>query len=115
MKKPAARPGAPSRFDVFLTNLDPTRGSEINKQRPCVVVTPDEINHSWSIVVIAPMTTSVRDRPWRVACRFGGKNGQILLDQIRTVDRRRFARRLGRLDRTTGATVLDALAEMFAP
>lgn len=115
MKKHTARAGGPSRFDVFLTDLDPTRGSEINKQRPCVVVTPDDINRAESIVVIAPMTTSVRDRPWRVACRFGGKNGQILLNQIRTVDRRRFTRRLGRLDRKTAATVLDVLAEMFAP
>jgi mRNA interferase MazF len=115
VKKHTARADAPSRFDVFLTDLHPTRGSEISKRRPCVVVTPDDINRAMSIVVIAPMTTSVRDRPWRVACRFGGKNGQILLNQLRTVDRLRFARRLGRLDRKTAATVLDVLAEMFAP
>jgi mRNA interferase MazF len=115
MKKHTSREDAPSRFDVFLTDLDPTRGSEINKPGPCVVVTPDDINHAMSIVIIAPMTTSVGDRPWRVACRFGGKNGQILLNQLRTVDRLRFKRRLGRLDRKTAATVLDALADMFAP
>jgi mRNA interferase MazF len=115
VRKHAARGGAPSRFDVFLTDLDPTRGHEIKKRRPCVVVTPNEINRSISMVIVAPMTTRERNYPWHVACRFGGKNSRILLDQLRSVDPVRFTRRLGRLDSRTAATVLDVLAEMFAP
>jgi mRNA interferase MazF len=104
-----------SRFDVYLVNLDPTVGREIKKTRPCLVISPDEMNHRIGTVIVAPMTTGGRPYPTRVACRFQGKNGQVVLDQIRTVDRVRLARKLGRLDRRASAKVLDILQEMFAP
>lgn len=104
-----------NRFEVFLVNLDPTVGSEIRKTRPCAVVSPDEINHNIRTVIIAPLTTKGPPYPTRVACRFKGKKGQVVLDQIRTVDRARLVRKLGRLDRTTSAAVLDVLQDMFAP
>jgi mRNA interferase MazF len=115
MTKSSARSAAPSRFDVFMVDLDPTRGTEIQKRRPCVIVTPNEMNHAMDHVIIAPMTTRKRDYPWHVTCRFGGKSGQILLDQMRCVDPQRFSRRLGRLDARTASNVLRVLAEMFAP
>ena len=104
-----------SRFEVYLVNLDPTIGSEIRKTRPCVVVSPDEMNHHVRTVIIAPMTTKRQAYPTRVACRFGGKRGQVVLDQIRTLDQARLAQRLGRLDAKTSAQVLTVLQEMFAP
>ena len=104
-----------NRFKVHLVNLDPTVGSEIKKTRPCVVISPDEINHHLRTVVIAPMTTGCTNYPSRVACRFKGKDGQIVLDQIRTVDQSRLIRKLGRLDRTTAGEVLDTLQKMFPP
>jgi mRNA interferase MazF len=103
-----------NRFEVYLVNLDPTIGSEIQKKRPCLVVSPDEINHHLRTVIIAPMTTKGRDYPSRVPCRFKKKEGQIVLDQIRTVDQSRLIKRLGRLDNATCMTVLDVLQEMFA-
>jgi mRNA interferase MazF len=115
MTRVAIPTGAPSRFDVFLVDLEPARGQEIRKRRPCLVVSPDEINHATSTVIVAPMTTGRHSYPWRVACRFKGKGGHIVLEQIRGVDRSRFGPRLGRLDRKTAATVLDVLTEMFAP
>jgi mRNA interferase MazF len=104
-----------SRFDVFLVNVDPTMGSEIKKTRPCLVISPDEINHHLRTVIIAPMTTRSRDYPTRLACRFNGKDGQVVLDQIRTIERDRFVKRLGRLDQRTCEKVLDVLLEMFSP
>jgi mRNA interferase MazF len=77
------------RFDVFLVNLDPTIGSEIKKTRPCVVVSPDEMNRHIATVIIAPMTTKGKAYPTRVVCQFQGKDGQIILDQIRTIDKTR--------------------------
>ena len=115
MTTAAVRTGPPSRFDVFLVDLDPARGSEIRKRRPCLVVSPDEINHATSTVIVVPMTTGRHGYPWRVACRFKGKSGHVVLDQIRGVDRGRCVRRLGRLDAKTAAVVLNALANMFAP
>jgi mRNA interferase MazF len=103
------------RFDVFLVNLDPTVGSEIKKTRPCLVVSPDEMNQNIRTVIIAPMTTRGKSYPTRVSCRFKGKNGQVVLDQIRTVDRARLVQRLGRLKEGTCQRVLDVLQEMFAP
>ena len=103
------------RFDVFLVSLDPTLGSEIQKTRPCLVVSPDEMNRHIRTVIVAPMTTRGRAYPTRINCRFQKKSGQVVLDQIRTVDRRRLVRRLGKLDRRAAAKVLDTLAEMFAP
>jgi mRNA interferase MazF len=104
-----------NRFDVYLVNLDPTVGSEIQKTRPCLVVSPDEINHNVRTVIVAPMTTRGQSYPTRVLCRFKGKQGQVVLDQIRTVDRVRLIKKLGRLDTRTSAQVLDVLQEMFAP
>jgi mRNA interferase MazF len=101
------------RFDVFLVNLDPTIGAEIRKTRPCTVVSPDEINHHLRTVIVAPMTTKGQASPTRVACRFKGKNGQVVLDQIRTVDRARLVKKMGRLDPTTATEALQVLQEMF--
>lgn len=102
------------RFDVFLVNLDPTMGSEIRKTRPCLVVSPDEMNRAIATVIIAPMTTKGRSYPTRVACQFEGKKGQVVLDQIRTVNKRRLVKHLGQLDRDEQRAVLDTLAELFA-
>jgi mRNA interferase MazF len=103
------------RFDVWLVNLDPTAGSEIRKTRPCLVISPDEMNRHIQTVIIAPMTTQGNAYPTRVSCRFKGKDGQVVLDQIRTVDRTRLVKRLGRLDANTSARVLEVLQELFAP
>ena len=104
-----------NRFEVYLVNLDPTIGSEIRKTRPCLVVSPDEINHHIRTVIVAPMTTKGQVYPTRVACRFGGKSGQVVLDQIRTLDQTRLTKRLGRVDAKTSVQVLEVLQEMFAP
>ena len=101
------------RFDVFLVTLDPTAGSEIQKTRPCLVVSPDEMNRHIGTVIVAPMTTRGRDYPSRIACEFEGKAGQIVLDQLRTVDKRRLVRRLGQIDPQTQRSVISRLAEMF--
>lgn len=106
---------AVSRFDVFLVNLDPTVGSEIRKSRPCVVVSPDEMNRHVRTVVVAPLTTSSRPYPSRVPVRFAGKDGQVVIDQLRTVDKVRLAARLGALDAHEAAGVLEVLREFFAP
>jgi mRNA interferase MazF len=102
------------RFDLYLVSLDPTVGSEIKKARPCAVVSPDEMNRHIATVNVAPMTTKTRSYPTRVACRFQGKDGQTVLDQLGTVDRSRLVKRLGRLGKTTRTEVLAVLAEMFA-
>lgn len=124
-----------SRFDVFLANLDPTLGSELGKShprmsgirmarlrddglrkaRPCVVVSPDEMNRRVRTVVVAPMTTAGRRYPSRVPVRFAGKDGQVVIDQLRTVDKARLGRRLGALEAREAAAVLDVLREFFAP
>lgn len=104
-----------TRFEVYLVNLDPTVGAEIQKTRPCLIVSPDEMNHHIRTVIVVPLTTKGQDYPTRVACRFKGKDGQVVLDQIRTVDRARLIRKLGRLDSKTAAGVLEVLQEMFAP
>jgi mRNA interferase MazF len=103
-----------NRFEVYLINLDPTIGSEIKKTRPCLVVSPDEINQNTRTVIVAPLTTKGQAYPTRVPCRFKGKNGQVVVDQIRTVDRSRLIKRLGRIDDKTAAAVLLVLQEMFA-
>jgi mRNA interferase MazF len=103
------------RFDVFLVGLDPTIGSEIQKSRPCLIISPDEMNRHIKTVIIAPMTTQGRKYPTRVACEFQGKQGQVVLDQIRTVDKSRLIRKLGRIDSQTEMKVLSVLHEMFSP
>ncbi|NJK57828.1 MAG: type II toxin-antitoxin system PemK/MazF family toxin [Pleurocapsa sp. SU_5_0] len=102
------------RFDVFLVNLDPTLGSEIQKTRPCVVISPDEMNRNIATVIIAPMTTKGKAYPTRVVCQFQGKDGQIVLDQIRTIDKIRLVKKLGQISQDEQRVVLDTLAEMFA-
>src|SRR5829696_8386207 len=103
------------RFEVYLINLDPTIGSEIQKTRPCLIVSPDEMNRFISTVIVAPMTTKGISYPTRVACKFQRKQGQIVLDQIRTVDKTRLVKRLGKIDTQTQTKVLSILGEMFAP
>lgn len=104
-----------SRGDVYLVELDPTRGSEIRKTRPCLIVSPDELNHHLRTVIVAPMTTGGQAYPWRVRCRFRGRNGFVAIDQLRTIDGERLVKRLGRLSPGTFASVLALLQEMFAP
>jgi mRNA interferase MazF len=101
------------RGDVHLVRLDPTLGSEIQKTRPCLVVSPNELNRYLRSVIVAPMTTGGQAYPWRVPCRFQRRSGFIVLDQLRTVDAERFVRRLGRLSPHTVTTVLQRLQEMF--
>lgn len=105
----------PERGDVVLVQLDPTRGSEIRKTRPCVVISPDELNSHLRTVIVAPMTTGGHAYPWRVACRFQQRDGFIALDQVRTVDRERLSRKLGRLAPAALGTTLALLHELFAP
>jgi mRNA interferase MazF len=102
------------RFEVYLVNLDPTIGSEIQKTQPCLVVSPDEMNRHIATIIVAPMTTQGRPYPTRVQCQFQGKDGQIVLDQLRTVDKVRLVKRLDRINATTQQEVLTVLAEMFA-
>jgi len=102
------------RFEVYLINLDPTVGSEIKKTRPCLVVSPDEMNAHIATVIVAPMTTHGHAYPTRVSCKFQGKNGQIVLDQIRTVDKTRLVKKLGAISAATQKAVIAMLAEMFA-
>jgi mRNA interferase MazF len=102
------------RFAVYLVNLDPTVGSEINKTRPCVVVSPNEMNRNIRTAIIAPMTTTRKGYPSRVACTFGGKRGEIVLDQIPTVDQVRLVKRLGNISTHAASEVSHVLQEMFA-
>jgi mRNA interferase MazF len=103
------------RFEIYLVELNPARGHEIQKTRPCLIISPDEMNRFIRTVIVAPMTTQGRGYPSRVECNFQGKSGQIVLDQIRTVDKTRLARKLGTLEPRTQKAVLSILAEMFAP
>lgn len=102
------------RFEVYLTNLNPTQGSEMKKSRPCLVVSPDEMNRHIATVIVAPLTTRVRNYPTRVTCRFEGKQGQIVLDQIRTLGKSRLGKKLGKIAPTAGRKALEVLQEMFA-
>ncbi len=103
-----------ARGEVHLVGLDPTLGSEIKNTRPCLIVSPDELNQHLRTVMVAPMTTGGQAYPWRVACRFQNRSGFVALDQLRTVDRERLVKRLGRLSAATTTDVLDTLQEMFA-
>ena len=106
---------AARQFDVVLVELDPTRGSEIQKTRPCVVISPDEMNEAHRTAVVAPMTTGARAFSWRVPVRFDERAGLILLDQVRAIDEERIVMSLGSLDAPTVARVLRALSATFAP
>jgi mRNA interferase MazF len=101
------------RGEVWLAALDPTVGSEIQKTRPCLIISPDEINDHLRTAIVAPMTTGSRPAPFRVNVRFKGKDGLIVLDQIRTLDKTRLVKRMGRVDRGTLSAVLGVLGEMF--
>ena len=103
-----------SRGQVYLVRLDPTLGSEIKKTRPCVIVSPDELNEHLRTVIVAPMTTGGRAYPWRPRCRFQGRGGFVALDQLRTVDVERLVKALGRLEEATVLSVLEHLQDMFA-
>ena len=103
-----------TRFHVYLVRLDPSEGHEIQKTRPCVVISPDELNRHVATVMVAPMTTTRRAYPTRVPLRFQGRSGQIVLDQIRTVDKARLVRHLGRISDKAARDVLAVLSEMFA-
>jgi mRNA interferase MazF len=102
------------RFDVYLVNLDPTVGHEIRKSRPCLVISPDEMNQHISTVIVAPMTTKGRNYPTRVPCMFQGKEGQVVMDQIRTIDKLRLVKRLGKIDSQTQTDVFSVLSELFS-
>ena len=103
------------RFEVYLVSLDPTVGSEIQKSRPCLVISPNEMNRHINTVIVAPMTTQGRAYPTRVPCTFQGRQGQVVLDQIRTVDKSRLVTKLGRISRQTQRAVLAVLHDMFLP
>lgn len=103
-----------NRFDVYLTNLDPTVGSEIQKTRPCLIISPDEMNRHVRTVIVAPMTSATKDYPTRVNCSFKKKAGQIVLDQIRTIDKKRLIKRLGSIDAKTQLEVISVLQQLFA-
>jgi len=103
------------RGDIFLVSLDPARGGEIQKTRPCVVVSPDELNSYLRTFIVAPLTTGGHSYPFRIPCRFEGRSGYIVIDQIRTIDRERLVRRLGKLSPSTLGRILAILQEMFTP
>ncbi len=100
-------------YSVWLVNLDPTVGSEIRKTRPALVISPDEMNEVLKTVIVAPMTTKVRGWPTRVKISFQGKEGEIALDQIRTIDKRRLVKRLGKIDLSKVSEVKAVLKEML--
>jgi mRNA interferase MazF len=103
------------RFEVYLVSLDPTVGSEIQKSRPCLVISPNEMNRHINTVIVAPMTTQGRAYPTRVPCTFQGRQGQVVLDQLRTVDKSRLVTKRGRISRQTQRAVLAVLHDMFLP
>ena len=102
------------RFDVYLINLDPTVGSEIKKIRPCLIISPDEMNRHIRTVIVAPITTAGKEYPTRISCTFKKKKGQIVLDQIRTIDKSRLIKRLGTIDPNTQLEVIAVLQRLFA-
>jgi len=106
--------GEVRRFDVWLVSLDPTQGSEIRNNRPCVVVSPDEMNRHIRTVIVAPMTSRRRDYPTRVDLTFQRTRGQVVLDQIRTIDKSRLANRLGRLPDARAREVAGLVVESFS-
>jgi mRNA interferase MazF len=103
-----------NRFDVYLINLDPTVGSEIQKTRPCLIISPDEMNRHVRTVIVAPMTSATKDYPTRVNCRFKRKKGQIVLDQIRNIYNTRLIKKLGSIDAKTQLEVISVLQRLFA-
>ena len=102
-----------NRFDVYLINLDPTVDSEIKKIRPCLIISPDEMNRHIRTIIVAPMTTAGKEYPTRISCTFK-KKGQIVIDQIRTIDKSRLIKRLGTIDPKTQLEVIAVLQRLFA-
>jgi mRNA interferase MazF len=102
------------RFDVYLINIDPTVSAEAKKTRPCVVLSPDEENRFVATVIVAPITSKGHRYPTRVPCQLDGKNVQVILDQIRTVDKARLVQKMGRLGRPIQKAIMATLAELFA-
>ena len=102
------------RYEVYLVNLDPTIGSEIKKTRPCVIISPNEMNDNISTVIIAPITSTLRNYPTRINCNVQGKKGQIVLDQIRTVDKKRLFKKIDTINKRTRIALHKVLYEMFA-
>ena len=102
------------RFEVYWVNLDPTFGSEINKKRPCVIISADDLNRVLNTVIIAPLTSTIKKYPTRINCFVDKKNGQIALDQIRAIDKQRLIKKIDNLDPQTKTKVLEIMAEMFA-
>lgn len=105
---------AVNRFDVYLINLDPAVGSEIQKTRPCMIISPDEMNRHIRTVIVAPMTTAGKEYPTRIACVFESRKGDIVLDQIRTIDKKRLIKKLGTLDSEIQLKVISVLQRLFA-
>ena len=103
-----------NRFDVYLINLDPAVGSEIQKTRPCLIISPDEMNRYIRTVIVAPLSTAGKDYPTRVTCKFKKKKGRIVLDQIRTIDKTRLIKKLGTIDPETQLEVISVLQRLFA-
>ena len=104
----------PCRDEVWLVSLDPTHGAEIKKTRPCLVISPDEMNRHLQTIIVAPMTTTIRPYPTRISLRFQGKSGQAALDQLRAVDRQRLVRKLGSIPPATARQTSNVLLEMFS-
>jgi len=102
------------RFEVYPIDLDPTVGSEIKKTRPCVIISPDEMNRHIRTVIVAPMTTAGKAYPTRVFCEFQGRSGQIVLDQIRTIDKSRLLKKAGTINPQVQAELISTLQSMFA-
>lgn len=103
-----------NRFDILLVSLDPTLGSEIKKTRPCIIISPDEMNKYIRTFIVAPMTTQVKGYPTRISVTFNDKEGEIVLDQIRTIDKARIVKKLGKIDKECSMSVLETLKEMFS-
>lgn len=102
-----------SRFDVWLVSLDPAKGNEIKKTRPCVIISPKEINDHMNTVIIAPLTSTIKNFPFRLNCKFQDHNGQIALDHIRSVDKSRLVKKLGNMDQSTSMHICQLLIEIF--
>ena len=101
------------RGEVYRVELSPTRGRKIRRTRPCIIVSPDELNAHMGTFIVAPLTTGSHPYPFRIPCRFGGKDGHVVLDQLRTIDRERLVKRLGALSTPTLSKALSVLQEMF--
>jgi len=102
-----------NRFEIWDVVLDPTMGSEINKTRPCVVVSPEEINHFLNTIIIVPLTSAIKPYPSRLSCEFMGKKGQLVIDQIRSIDKHRLGKKLGVLDGERAKALCLLLEETF--